>query len=94
MSSRILTTTLLCAALASPVFAERGARMDVGQAIDLCTKRAVNFGRRPFGPYAEEPPPDMVQTAYRQCVYANAKVYPSLPVRYRETIQTLLRDAF
>ncbi len=94
MSNKHLLIAAALMACAGPAIAERGARMSFDQAVSVCTKRAVEFGRQPYGRFAEEPPAYRVQTEYRQCVYANSRTYPNQPVRYRDSILTLLRDAF
>lgn len=94
--SRILhgVATLTLAIGLLPVAAEARGQLTLDQAVQKCTDRAIEFGRKPYGRHAESPPDYKVQTEYRACVYANSGQYPSAKVKYRESILTLLRDAF
>jgi hypothetical protein len=88
-------TAVLTLALAlSPVAVEASNRLTLDQAVQKCTDRAVIFGRTPFGRFGESPPENLVQDQYRACVYANSKQYPVAKVQYRDSVLTLLRDAF
>ncbi|MEM7441304.1 MAG: hypothetical protein AAF393_17055 [Pseudomonadota bacterium] len=92
-----MTKTLLTSVAAALIFsfgvAEAGPRMSLPQAVDVCTKRAVQFAKIPRGPVGEEPEPSLVEQRYRACVYANARQYPSEPPKYRQSILTPLLDA-
>lgn len=78
----------------SPVTVEASNRLTLNQAVQKCTDRAIVFGRTPFGRYGVSPPESMVQDQYRACVYANSGQYPVAKVKYRESVLTLLQDAF
>lgn len=85
-----LIAATFCAGAAT---AGRSPQMTLDQAVDVCTERAVKFGRKPFGIFADEPPPYRVQTDYRACVWAYSHQYPDAPVKYRDPLPTLLRNA-
>lgn len=58
-------------------------RMSLEEAIAICTKRAIAFGRMPFDPERDEPPNSVVQDNYRACVWAYSGQYPPGPVVWR-----------
>ncbi|WGI23139.1 hypothetical protein [Amylibacter sp. IMCC11727] len=95
-SSRILkgAATLTLALGLLPVAVEARNQLTLDQAVQKCTDRAIQYGRKPYGPFADSPPDYKVQTQYRACVYANSGQYPTAKVKYRDSILTLLRDAF
>lgn len=94
--STLLKTMAVAAVVTSmmPAMGQARGSLTLGQAVDKCTKRAVEFGRKPYGRYAESPPEYRVQTEYRACVYANSGQYPTAKVKYRESVLTKLKDAF
>lgn len=77
-----------------PLGGEARGKLTFGQAVRVCTDRAVQFGRQPYGRLAESPPENRVQDEYRTCVFANSGQYPTAKVKYRESILTLLKDVF
>lgn len=88
-----LTLTAALVVFAGIGTANAAPKMSLPQAVDLCTERAVKFGRIPRGQFADEPPPEMVEQRFRACVFANSHQYPSEPPKYRDSILTTLRDA-
>ncbi len=96
MNTLLLKSFTLAAVAATmiPVTGQARTKMSFDQAVQVCTDRAVQFGRQPYGRYAGEPPENRVQTEYRACVYANSGQYPTAKVQYRDSILTLLKDAF
>ncbi len=94
--STLLKTVAIAAIVTSmmPSMGQARGTLSLGQAVDKCTKRAIETGRRPFGRYGDNPPEYLVQTEYRACVYANSGQYPTAKVEYRESILTKLKDAF
>ena len=96
MKTLDLKSFALIAAIAAvfPVHAEAREQLSFDQAVRVCTERAVRLGRQPHGRYGEEPSEYRVQTEYRACVYAKSGQYPTAKVKYRESILTLLKDAF
>ncbi|WP_069300121.1 hypothetical protein [Neptunicoccus sediminis] len=93
--TQTLTAGLLLLALGAGQGATaRQAQMSLEQAVEVCTERAVKFGRKPYGLYGDEPPPYRVQTEYRACVWAYSKQYPDAPVDYRDPAPTVLRNLF
>lgn len=84
-----LIAATVCAGAAS---AGRSPQKTLDQAVDICTERAIRFGRKPFGLRGDEPPPYRVQTDYRACVWAYAHQYPQSPVEYRDPLPTVLRN--
>jgi hypothetical protein len=77
-----------------PMSVEARGKLTFDQAVQKCTDRAVEFGRQPYGRLADSPPENKVQDQYRSCVFANSGQYPTSKVKYRESILTLLKDAF
>lgn len=96
MNTSILKTLTLAALAATmiPMAGHARSKLTFDQAVRVCTDRAVQFGRQPYGRYAGSPPENRVQTEYRTCVYANSGQYPTAKVEYRDSILTLLKDAF
>ena len=96
MKTSILKTLTLAALAATmiPMAGQARSKLTFDQAASVCTDRAVKFGRQPFGRFAQSPPPHLVQDKYRACVFANSGQYPTAKVQYRDSILTLLKDAF
>jgi hypothetical protein len=97
MKKNKLIKALMVAVLTSsvlPLSAEARGRLTLDQAVRKCTDRAIEYGRQSYGPSADEPPPNKVQAQYRACVFANSGQYPTAKVQYRESVLTLLKDAF
>lgn len=96
MNKLTLNTIALAAVAVTmiPHGAQARTKLTFEKAKQVCTDRAVRFGQQPFGRLANEPPENLVQTRYRACVYANSGQYPTAKVQYRDSILTLLKDAF
>ena len=90
MKGKTVIKLLTTAAVLTSVFAQpgtaSGAKLGFQDAIDVCTTRAIRFGRMTYGIDADEPPAYIVQREYRSCVYAYSKQYPTREVEYRDTV--------
>lgn len=88
---KTISTLSVLAVLVFTGAANARTALSYDKAVDICTDQAVLFGKKPFGRFADEPPPNLVQDQFRACVYGYSQRYPAHKVKYRETVFRLQR---